>query len=61
MDKKVFDKIGWTKNMKVKYNGDVCKVIGVYFDEGKVLLERKDEQDGMWRYVGNVLYSEIEL
>lgn len=61
MDKKVFDKIGWTKNMKVKYNGDVCKVIGVYFDEGKVLLERKDEQAGMWRYVGNVLYSEIEL
>lgn len=61
MDKKVFDKIGWTKNMKVKYNGATCRVIGVYFDEGKVLLERKDEQTVMWRYVGSVLYSEIEL
>lgn len=48
MDKKVFDKIGWTKNMKVKYNAATCRVIGVYFDEGEVLLEMKDEQTVMW-------------
>lgn len=61
MDKKVFDKIGWTKNMKVRYNGDICRVIGVYFDERKVFLEKKDEQVGMWRFLGTILYSEIEL